>query len=170
MIRRTTLAIALATLLLGGGAIVTHAQQNGLVIENNGVDNTNSAAGADNVRISRAPGNSQSNNGGGANNEERHVVRQSKDRDRSDKGSRKGGDAAPADAVPTEGNLEAYSGDGYTEPAAPQEIAEPQAQDVAPIKLPNTGAGPMSIPWAALAAMAAGASSLLATRRFRLRQ
>lgn len=169
MIRRTTLAVALATVLLGGGALVTSAQQNGLVIENNGVDNVNSAAGADNVRISRAPGNSSSNNGAGVNNEERRAVRQPKDRDRGDKGSRHNADAAPADTAPAEGDLEAYSGDAYAEPAAPQEIAEPLAQDAAPIKLPNTGTGPMSLPWAAIAAVAAGVSGLASARRLRLR-
>ena len=92
----TVVALALASALLGGWVLPASAQSNGLVIQNNGVDSTNSAAGADNVRISRAPGKSSSNNGGGAGNQEKRAVREPKDR--KDRGNRNnGGGAAPAD-------------------------------------------------------------------------
>lgn len=166
MVRQTVIAAALAGMLLAGSGVATLAQQNGIVIENNGIDNVNSAAGADNVRISRAPGSSQSNNGGGTGNEERRTVREPKDRDR---GSRKNGEAAaaPAEAAPAEGDLQDYSGDGYVDPAAaPQEIAEPVDAAAAPIKLPNTGSGLAgSIPWSALAAGAASMCGLAGLRR-----
>ena len=54
--RRSIVAAVLAAALLTGWAMPSAAQQNGIVIQNNGVSSTDSAAGADNVRISNNPG------------------------------------------------------------------------------------------------------------------
>jgi LPXTG-motif cell wall-anchored protein len=148
--RKIVVTLALAISLLGSWALPTAAQNNGLVIQNNGVDSTNSAAGADNVRISRAPGKSSSNNGGGAGNQEKKAVREPKDRKDRNGGKNGGEEAAPADetaSAPDQGNLEGFSGDqGYVDPnAAPVEAPQPASpasqSSNAPIKLPNTGAG-----------------------------
>ncbi len=66
--RRSIIAAVVAAVLLTGWAMPSAAQQNGIVIQNNGVDSSDSAAGADNVRISNSPGNGQSLSGGGLNN------------------------------------------------------------------------------------------------------
>ena len=58
--RRSIIAAALAVALLIGWAMPSLAQQNGVVIQNNGVDSSDSAAGADNVQISNAPGSGAS--------------------------------------------------------------------------------------------------------------
>lgn len=167
MLRQSIMALALAGAMHGGWVLPAAAQQNGLVIENNGVDNANSAAGADNVRISRNPGASQSNNSAGEGNEELRAVREPKEKKAKDKGNRNAGEAAPAEAAPAEGDYEAYSGDaGYvpeSELAAPQEASDGSA----PVKLPNTGAGAGagSAPWAAIALAATAAAFGAATRR-----
>ena len=97
------------------------AQQNGVVIQNNGVDSSDSAAGADNVRISNNPGNGQSLSGGGPNNE----TGEAKDRNRKDRGARNNAEAAPAEenAAPAESmpprpkvTTQAYADEGYVEP------------------------------------------------------
>jgi len=175
--RRILMTLALASMLVGGWALPASAQNNGLVIQNNGVDSTNSAAGADNVRISRAPGKSSSNNGGGAGNQEKKAVREPKDRkDRSGKNG--GGEAAPADesaAAPDQGDLEGFSGDqGYVDPnAAPVEAPQPAStasqSSNAPIKLPNTGAGTQTpvLLLAMMAAMTAFGFGAAASRRRR---
>lgn len=164
--RRIVVAAAIAAALIGGGALSTGAQQNGLVIQNNGVDSVDSAAGADNVRISRNPGNSSSNNGAGSGNEERRAVRGEKERDR---GNRGGGDNAAAAPVDT-GYQEYSDQGGYADPAAaPQEIAEPAGDEVAPVKLPNTGAGSMAgTTWLAVATAAAAAAAGAAGLRRRV--
>ena len=51
------------------GNAVRRSAENGIVIQNNGVDSADSAAGADNVRISNISGNGQSLSEGGENNE-----------------------------------------------------------------------------------------------------
>lgn len=142
---------ALAGLLLMGGALTAHAQ-NGVVIQNNGVDSSHSAAGADNVNVSRADGNSATNNGGGVNNEVRTVDRdRSRDRkDRSERSSDEVSDVAPADGgewTPEE-SYETYADDGtWTEPVeAPVELAAevqpaPGDAEVEALQLPNTGTG-----------------------------
>jgi LPXTG-motif cell wall-anchored protein len=170
--RRAMAILALTGALCGWWALPVGAQQNGIVIENNGVDNSNSAAGADNVRISRADGNSSSNNGAGANNETANVVNE-KNRARKDRGDRNNADelAAPAEeapAAPAEGDYQAYTDDsGYADPAAAaqEEVAQPAGQSNLPIKLPNTGVGdtpslPLAAMAAALLAMALGGVSL----------
>ena len=65
--RRSIFAGVLAVALLAGWCMPSAAQQNGVVIQNNGVDSSDSAAGADNVRISNSPGNGRSLSGGGQN-------------------------------------------------------------------------------------------------------
>ncbi|MDF3037409.1 MAG: hypothetical protein K0Q71_115, partial [Thermomicrobiales bacterium] len=81
--RRYLVAATLAGALLAGWGLPAGAQQNGLVIQNNGVDNSDSAAGADNVRISNNPGAGQASSGGGVNNETTRAPRERKDGDRS---------------------------------------------------------------------------------------
>jgi hypothetical protein len=125
------------------------AQDNGLVIQNNGVNSSDSAAGADNVQISRAPGNSSSSNGAGMNNEIATVEKAPKERNRKDR-DRTAVDAAPEEAYvpPAEGEYDAYAdGSEWVDPAAgemaaaPEELS-PQAVDPnLPVQLPNTGAG-----------------------------
>ena len=67
--QRSIIAAVVAAALLTGWAMPSAAQQNGIVIQNNGVDSADSAAGADNVRISNISGNGQSLSEGGLNNE-----------------------------------------------------------------------------------------------------
>jgi hypothetical protein len=144
--RRTIVALAIAGALAGSWAMPSVAQD-GIVIQNNGVNNTDSAAGADNVNVSLAAGNSSSTNGPGANNEAGQLVREEKDRTRKDRGNRNNTEelAAPVEegAVPAEGELQAYAeGEEWVEPA-PQELVAEQAQDAnaSVLQLPNTGVG-----------------------------
>jgi hypothetical protein len=144
--RRTIVALAIAGALAGSWAMPSVAQD-GIVIQNNGVNNTDSAAGADNVNVSLAAGNSSSTNGPGANNEAGQLVREEKDRTRKDRGNRNNTEelAAPVEegAVPAEGDLQAYAeGEEWVEPA-PQELVAEQAQDAnaSVLQLPNTGVG-----------------------------
>lgn len=165
--RRGVTVVALAAALWGGAMMPVAAQTNGIVIQNNGVDDVSSAAGADNVRISQNPGTSQSANGAGSGNEERRAVREAKDRDRGNRGGDAAPvEAAPAEAAPAEGDYQAYGDEGtYVDPAAaPQEIAAPAGDEVAPVKLPNTGAGGGALPWAALVTAMAGAFGVLGAR------
>ncbi len=168
--RKILVTAALAGALLGC-SLLTASAQDGIVIQNNGVDSSHSAAGADNVNISRANGNSASNNGSGANNEVRTLNREERTRDRKDRSERTSdevADVAPAGdewAPEDTGTYDAYAEEGidWTEPvAAPVEMAAevqpaPDSSGNLPIQLPNTGAGiEESIP---LAAFAAGALS-----------
>ena len=79
--QRSIIAAVVAAVLLTGWAVPSAAQQNGIVIQNNGVDSSDSAAGADNVRISNNPGNGRSLSGGGLNNE----IGTTKERNRKDR-------------------------------------------------------------------------------------
>ena len=166
--RRSIIAALVAAALLVGWAMPSTAQQNGVVIQNNGVDRSDSAAGADNVRISNNPGNGQSLSGGGLNNE----TGEAKDRTRKDRGARNNADAAPAEeyaapvdeyAAPAEGDYQAYA-EEYVEPVPEVDtnVADTSAQQV--LKLPSTGTGYSSSMWlaasAAVAALALGATSL----------
>jgi hypothetical protein len=166
--RRSIIAGALAVALLIGWGMPSAAQQNGVVIQNNGVDSSDSAAGADNVRISNAPGSGSSLSGGGLNNE----TVEGKERNRKDRGARNNAEAAapeeyvaPAEeyVAPAEGEYQAYA-EEYVEPvpAVEESVVDPSTQQV--LKLPSTGAGfassmPMAVA-AALAALAFGAGSL----------
>lgn len=179
--RKLLVTAALAGVLLGGGVLTVSAQE-GIVIQNNGVDSSHSAAGADNVNISHNNGNSASNNGAGANNEVRTVNREEKTRDRKDRSGRASDEVADAPAegetwVPEDtGTYDAYAEDGtdWTEPvAAPVELANevepaPEAGGNLPIQLPNTGVGlEDSMPMAAFAigALTAAFGSLGVRRR-----
>src|SRR4051794_4212441 len=115
---RVVIGLAIACGLMWFWVAPGIAQQNGVYIENNGVDSSNSAAGADNVRISRSPGNSNSNNGAGANNEVRTTTRAEKAR--KDRGDRNGGGG---DAAPVADDAAAPAGDDY------QAYAEPTGND-----------------------------------------
>jgi hypothetical protein len=169
--RRSIIAAAVAAALLTGWAMPTAAQQNGVIIQNNGVDSSDSAAGADNVRISNSPGNGRSLSGGGLNNE----TGTTKERDRKDRGARNNAEAAPAEEYaapaeeyvpPAEGEYQAYADEGYVEPVP---VAEEIATDASTeqqqvLKLPSTGTGvPSPMPLAAAAgaaALALGGTSL----------
>jgi LPXTG-motif cell wall-anchored protein len=171
--RRSIIAAAVAAALLTGWAMPSAAQQNGVVIQNNGVDSSDSAAGADNVRISNNPGNGQSLSGGGLNND----IGTKKERNRKDRGARNNAEAAPVEEYaaadenvpPAEGDYQAYGdeGSGETVPAVEESVVDSSSQQV--VKLPSTGAGiENSMPLAAaagLAALALGATNL---RRRRL--
>src|SRR5215217_7287472 len=91
--RRSIIAAVVAAAILTGWALPSAAQQNGVVIQNNGVDSSDSAAGADNVRISNSSGSGASLSGGGLNN----GTGEAKQRDRKDRGARNDAEAAPAD-------------------------------------------------------------------------
>src|SRR5918998_6208640 len=119
--RRPIVIAALAGMLLAAWTLPVAAQQSGVVIQNNGVDSVDSAAGADNVNISLNPGNGQSLSNAGVNNETGTVVRE---RDRKDRGARNNAEAAPAEeyvapaeeyVAPAEGDYQAYA-EEYVEP------------------------------------------------------
>lgn len=182
--RKILVTAALAGALLGGSALTASAQD-GIVIQNNGVDSSHSAAGADNVNISQANGNSASNNGAGANNEVRTLNREERTRDRKDRSERTSDEVAEAapdsgEWVPEDtGTYDAYAEEGtdWTEPvAAPVEMAAevqpaPESGGNLPIQLPNTGAGiEEAIPLAAFAAgaLSAACGSLSWRRRLKL--
>ncbi len=181
--RKILVTAALAGALLGGSALTASAQD-GIVIQNNGVDSSHSAAGADNVNISQANGNSASNNGAGANNEVRTLDREERTRDRKDRSERTSDEVAEAapdsgEWVPEDtGTYDAYAEEGtdWTEPvAAPVELAAevqpaPESTGNLPIQLPNTGAGiEETIPLAAFAAgvLSAACGSLSWRRRLK---
>ncbi|MCA9880582.1 MAG: hypothetical protein KC442_22455 [Thermomicrobiales bacterium] len=164
--RKILVTAALAGLMLAGGALTADAQD-GIVIQNNGVDSSQSAAGADNVNISRSNGNSASNNGAGANNEVRTLNREEKKRDRKDRSNRTSDEVADAPVDSGEwapedtGTYDAYAEEStdWTEPvAAPVDMAAevqpaPESSGNLPIQLPNTGAGiDEAMPLAAFAA------------------
>ena len=158
--RRSIVAAVMAAALLTGWAMPSAAQQNGIVIQNNGVSSTDSAAGADNVRISNNPGAGTSLSGGGLNN----TTGEAKERNRKDRGTRNNAEAAPAEeyvapaeeyVAPAEGDYQAYA-EEYVEPvpAVDASGANPSTQQV--LKLPSTGAGFTSTMPLAAAAGAAG--------------
>jgi hypothetical protein len=171
VVRQSIVAMVLAGALLGGWACSVAAQDNGIVIQNNGVDSSQSAGGADNVNVSLAPGNSSSTNGPGANNEAGSVVKE-KDRVRKDRSERNNTEqlAAPVEeaaAAPGEGYDTYAEGGEWVEPASvPQEsIAEEVDDSNAPIQLPKTGVGvndsaPIGAVALAIAASAIGAAGV----------
>jgi LPXTG cell wall anchor motif len=171
--RRSIIAAVLVAALVAGWAMPSSAQENGVVIQNNGVDSSDSAAGADNVRISNKPGNGRSLSDGGLNNT-------TKERNRKDRGAQNNAEAAPVEEYaapadeyvpPAEGDYQAYADEGYVEPvpAVAESVADVATEQDKVLKLPSTGAGiEASMPFAAaagLAALALGATSL---RRRRL--
>ena len=175
--RRSIVALALSGVLLASWQMPSAAQQQGIVIQNNGVDSADSAAGADNVRISLNPGNGQSLSAAGANNAIGTVERQ---RERKDRGARNTNnvEAAPAEeyvapaeefVAPAEGEYQAYSEAGeYVEPVAvPEPIAAEPSTEQLVLQLPSTGAGSVgSLPLAAaLAGFVASALGTISLRR-----
>jgi hypothetical protein len=177
--RRSIMAQALAGVVLAACAMPSAAQQNGIVIQNNGVDSADSAAGADSVRISNNPGNGAALSAAGANNEIGTVV---KERNRKDRGARNNAEAAPAEeyvapaeeyVAPAEGDHQAYTDAGeYVEPvAAPEQTAvDTSTQQQQVLKLPSAGVGdPGSLPLAAaVAGFAAAALGTIGQRRRRI--
>jgi LPXTG-motif cell wall-anchored protein len=169
--RQPIIAGVLAVALLTGWSLPSAAQQNGVVIQNNGVDSSDSAAGADNVRISNSPGDGRSMSSGGLNN----GTGEAKERNRKDRGARNNSEAAPAEenaapaeeyAAPVEGDYQAYGNEEYVEPvpATEESVVDPSAQQV--LKLPSTGAGfTNSLPLAAALGMAALALGAMGLRR-----
>ncbi len=162
---RTALFALAVSMLMVGAALAPVAAQQGIVIENNGVDNSDSARGADRVNISRASGASSTTDGAGVNNESGRVVRD-KNRERKDRDSRNsnGGEPAPAetlDAAPVDGEYQPYTEDGaWIEPVAEPEVLAPDSSTSdpnLPIQLPNTGVGGS---WS-LASIVAGVLSIL---------
>ena len=167
--RQSIIAAVVAAALLTGWAMPSAAQQNGVVIQNNGVDSSDSAAGADNVRISNNPGNGRSTSGGGLNN----TIGTTKDRNRKDRGARNNAEAAPAEEYvpPAEGDYQAYADEGYVEPvpAVEESVVDVSAEQEQVLKLPSTGAGiETSMPLAAAAGLAALALGGTSLRRRRL--
>lgn len=173
--RQSILALALGGALFSSWALPAEARQDGIVIQNNGVDSSDSAAGADNVRISQDPGNAQSPSAGGVNNEVVRTVREPKDRNRQDRGAQNvaagAGEAAPVDeyAAPVEGDLQGFSEGGeIVDPAAaPAEVAQSAEARPVALRLPNTGSGIEGSlpPMAALIAAAAFGAGAMGLRR-----
>ena len=176
--QRSIMALAVAGVVLAAGAAPSAAQQNGIVIQNNGVDSVDSAAGADSVSISNNPGNGAALSAAGANNEIGTVV---KERDRKDRGARNNAEAAPAEeyvapteeyVAPAEGDYQAYTDAGeYVEPvAAPEQtVVDTSTQQQQVLKLPSTGVGDAgSLPLAA--AIAGFVAAALGTMGLRRRQ
>ena len=174
--RRSIIAAVVAGVLVTGWSMQAAAQQNGIVIQNNGVDSSDSAAGADNVRISNNPGNGRSLSGGGLNNE----IGTTKERNRKDRGARNNAEAAPAEEYaapadeyvpPAEGEYQAYADEGYVAPvsAVERSVADVSTEQAQVLKLPSTGTGSESaISFAAAAGLAALALSATNLRRRRL--
>ena len=169
---RTALFALAASMWMFSAAFAPVAAQQGIVIENNGVDNSDSARGADRVNISRASGASSTTDGAGLNNESGRAVRD-KNRDRKDRGARNsnGGEAAPAetlDAAPVEGDYQPYAEDGaWVEPVAAPEVLAPDASALdpnLPIQLPNTGVGG-SLPLASVVASVLSMLMLVISKR-----
>jgi hypothetical protein len=170
--RRSIIAAVVAVVLLTGWAMPSAAQQNGIVIQNNGVDSSDSAAGADNVRISNNPGAGTSLSGGGLNN----ATGEAKERNRKDRGARNNAEAAPAEeyaapaeeyVAPAEGDYQAYA-EEYVEPvpAVEEAVVDTSAQQEQVLKLPSTGAGlASSMPLAAAAGIAGLALGAMSLRR-----
>ena len=171
--RRSIIAGVLAVALLTGWSMPSAAQQNGVVIQNNGIDSSDSAAGADNVRVSNNPGNGRSMSGGGQNN----GTGEPKDRNRKDRHAHDNAEAVPAEqnaapaeegAAPGEGDYVASADQGAVapEPAVEESAVDPSAQTSPQqvLKLPSTGVGfASSLPLAAalgLLALALAAMSL----------
>jgi LPXTG-motif cell wall-anchored protein len=169
--RRSIIAGVLAVALLTGWSMPSVAQQNSVVIQNNGVDSSDSAAGADNVRISNNPGRGSSMSGGGQNN----GTGEAKERNRKDRRAGNNAEAVPAEqnaapaeeyVAPAEGDYQASADQGAvdSEPAVEESVVDPSTQQV--LKLPSTGAGFMSsLPLAAAAGMAALGLAALSLRR-----
>ncbi len=171
--RRTMIAAAVAAAMLIGWAMPSAAQESGIVIQNNGVDSADSAAGADNVRISNNPGRGASLSGGGVNNE----IGTAKERNRKDRGDRNNADAAPAEeyaapaeeyVAPVEGDYQAYA-EEYVEPVPAVEASVDDASTQQVLKLPSTGAGfTSSLPLTAVAGIVALALGAMSLRRRQL--
>lgn len=171
--RRSIVAAVLAAVLVTGWAMPGAAQQSGVVIQNNGVDSSDSAAGADNVRISNSPGSGSSASGGGLNN----ATGTAKDRNRKDRGARNNAEAAPVEEYaasgdgyvpPAEGDYLASGQEGYAEPVPAVEESVDSSSDQV-LKLPSTGAGiEASMPAAAAAGLGALALGAMSLRRRRL--
>ena len=169
--RRSIIAAVVAAALVTGWAMPAATQQSGVVIQNNGVDSSDSAAGADNVRISNESGNGQSLSGGGLNNETGGA----KERNRKDRGAQNNVEAALAEEYaapaeeyvpPAEGDYQAYADEGYVEPVpvAEEIAADTSSQQV--LKLPSTGAGfPSPLPLAAASGIVAIALAATSWRR-----
>jgi hypothetical protein len=162
--RRTIIALALAGALLPGW-VVPAAAQDGIVIQNNGVDSYDTASGQDNVRISQNEGSSQAIEGVGLNNEV--AVGERAPRERNRKNRDKGAEelAAPVEEAPVDAGYDAYAdpnavpAEGYAEAAPQEEVAQPAEDPTLIKKLPSTGAGSgTSLPLAALAAAVAAAA------------
>jgi LPXTG-motif cell wall-anchored protein len=171
--RRSLIAAVVAAALLIGWEMPSAAQESGIVIQNNGVDSADSAAGADNVRISNNPGRGSSLSGGGVNNE----IGTTKERNRKDRGERNNAEAAPAEeyaapaeeyVAPVEGDYQAYA-EEYVEPVPAVEASVDDASTQQVLKLPSTGAGfTSSLPVTAVAGIVALALGAMSLRRRQL--
>lgn len=152
-----TLALALAMLLAGGAAA-----QDSLEIRADGPDVSNSAAGADNVRMERNPGRQQANSGDGQGNQEvRRAPRDNqRQRDRSERRNRNNNNNNGGETAPVEGY-----GEGWV--PEPEAAAIPDGgSETRPVQLPSTGVGiDPSLPVALVASIAAAAAAAGVRRR-----
>lgn len=159
---RTILAGAVVAVAVGvGGASGGFAQD--VQIRDDGPNVSNSAAGASNTRIERAPGNQQAISNNGQNNREAKRASRGENRqNKDDSGGNGGGEPAPSD-----GFLNPDTS-GLQEPAP---VAEPVAAETAqpapapasgsatsPIQLPKTGTGGVDLSMISAIVAAAGAS------------
>lgn len=158
--------LALALAVVGAEAPGVGAQDS-IEIRADGPDSVDSAAGADNVRMERNPGNQQANAADGTGNQEvRRAPREERDRGRNRDRSGRGGDGG-GEAAPVEGYGEGIA--AAPEPAAAQDAAA-GGSATRPVQLPSTGAGAVAgvagLAGAALAALlAAGIGAVGLNRR-----
>jgi hypothetical protein len=151
-------ATAVALVLLGQSVAAQDIE-----IRADGPNQSSSAAGADNVRMERNPGRQEANAGDGQGNQEiRRSPREDRggQRDRSERGNRNSGEAAPA------------SGFGAGTAAAPETAADGQAavpaggSETSPVRLPSTGGGTVpGLSAALVVAISAAAAGAAALRR-----
>jgi hypothetical protein len=161
-----TVLAALLTIGLAGSTL----GQDSVEIRADGPDVTDSAAGADNVRVELNPGRQQAAAGQGVGNQEiRRAPRDDSERQRNDRdrtrAANSGGDAAGGgDAGGSEGGVEAAAPAAAPADAAPAEPQAPAASGNAqaaprPVQLPSTGSGLVGSLPALGFLLAAGASA-----------
>lgn len=158
--KRSVLVVgAMAGLLLAGGSASSALGQDTIVIRADGPDVSNSAAGADNVRVEANPGRRQVALGQGQGNQEiRRAPRpnreQNRDRDRSRNNRDQGGEAAAPASAPAPAPVPVAEAT-EAQPVAESNVA--QGSETQPIALPSTGAGLIDVVPRLVALLSGGA-------------
>lgn len=166
IMRQAVGALTIAALVGGaiGAPAPAGAQSNTLIIQNDGVSQSNSAAGASNTTVRPVVNRTEKAQKDKTRNPNRGQRNDNANPDN-------GGNAAPA---PAAAPADQGAGDQGVSNFAPQETAptsDAAGSETAPIKLPNTGAGdPVDLGLAAgLAALSTiAAAAAVAARRLRI--